>query len=255
MRVVPVPKHALVRVPGESYSQCISCHPMRHTIDLKRARRQHEAYRNTLRELGLEVIQLPRDDQHPDACFVEDTAVVHDGRALICRPAKTSRRGEVGTVEDFLRRHLSVRRATAPATVEGGDVIHLPDKLVAGLSERTNLAGIRQMKKYLGVEVLTVKEPKMLHLKSHMTYLGNGFLITTRRFAELEVTHGFDVLVVPDNEEYAANTLAVGETVIMSKGRPRTMALVKEAGFDVIALDTSGFEKCDGALTCLSLMF
>jgi len=30
---------------------------------------------------------------------------------------------------------------------------------------------------------------------------------------------------------------------------------VREAGFDVITLDVSEFTKCEGALTCLSIIF
>lgn len=255
MSELPIPKHALTREPGNNYAACISCHPMRHTIDLKRARRQHAAYRNTLAELGIEVIMVPRDDEHPDSCFVEDNAVIRNGRALICRPAKASRRGEVGAVEDILRGYMKVKRATAPATIEGGDVIHLPDRLVSGVSQRTNLAGIRQMKDWLQTEVTQVKDMRMVHLKSYVTYLGKGLMIATSRFAGHGAFDGLETIVIPDEEGYAANTLAIGETVLMPKGRPRSAALVREAGFDVIQLDMSEFEKCEGALTCLSLLF
>ncbi len=74
---------------------------MRHTIDLSLARRQHEKYCRILSELGLEIIHLPRDDLHPDSCFVEDNAVIYGGKALICRTAKKSRRGEEEAVLEF----------------------------------------------------------------------------------------------------------------------------------------------------------
>jgi len=38
-------------------------------------------------------------------------------------------------------------------------------------------------------------------------------------------------------------------------GRPRAQAMAREAGFDVLSMDVSEFEKCEGALTCLSLLF
>jgi N-dimethylarginine dimethylaminohydrolase len=40
----------------------------------------------------------------------------------------------------------------------------------------------------------------------------------------------------------------------MARGRPKSRALVKDAGFDVVSLDVSEIEKCEGALTCLSLI-
>ena len=83
-------------------------------------------------ELGLEVISVPRDDERPDSVFVEDNVVVFGDKALICRMAKMSRRGEETGVEAVLNQYLKVKKATGPATVEGGDVVHLPTDSSAG---------------------------------------------------------------------------------------------------------------------------
>lgn len=248
-------RRALVREPGDAYPGCISSHPLRHAVDVPRARAQHAKYCDTLLELGLEVIRVPRDDVRPDSCFVEDNAVVQGGRALICRMARESRRGEEAGVEEALREYMPVRRAVAPATVEGGDVIHLPDRLISGLTQRTNPEGVAQMREWLGVPVDTIADPGIVHLKSYVTYLGRGVMIATREYARHPVLDGFQVLVVPEGEEYAADTLAVGDAVIMPAGRPRAHGIVREAGFEVIPLDVSEFEKCEGAVTCLSILF
>jgi dimethylargininase len=65
----------------------------------------------------------------------------------------------------------------------------------------------------------------------------------------------FKILVVDDNERYAANTLTIEKTVLVPKGFPKTLAILKEAGFEVIPLDMREFQICEGALTCLSLLF
>ena len=249
------PKRALVREPGMSYRNCISCHPERDSIDLTRAREQHAEYCETLSDLGLDVIKLPTDDSHPDSCFVEDNAVVHSGRALICRMAREARRGEQGPVEEALREYLQTKRTTSPGTVEGGDVIHGPGRLISGVSERTNESGVEQMRTWLDVRVDTVKDPLMVHLKSYATYLGDGKMVVSARFAKHPAFAPFDLIVLPDSEAYAADTLTVGGTVLMSSGRKRSHAMVREAGFSVIPLETSEFEKCEGALTCLSILF
>lgn len=250
-----IPELALVREPGERYPGCISSHPLRNTVNLSRARAQHSRYCETLSELGLEIIHVPRDDVRPDSCFVEDNAVVHSGKALICRMAKESRRGEEMGVEAVLNEHIPVKRAVAPATVEGGDVIHLLDRLISGVTERTNMEGIEQMNEWLDVPVDTIFEPEIVHLKSYVTYLGKRVMIATEKYASHPVLKGFDVLVVPESEEYAANTLAIGETVLMPSGHPRASEMVAEAGFDIIVLDVGEFEKCEGAITCLSILF
>jgi len=249
-----VPKLAIVREPGDSYSRCISCHPLRRTINVARARRQHAGYCKTLTDLGLELIRVPRDDENADSCFIEDNAVIHQGKALICRMAKESRRGETGAVENVLKGMVRVRRATAPATVEGGDVVHFSDRLLSGVTQRTNDHGISQMREWLEVKVDTVKDPSIVHLKSYVTYLSRDFVISTKRYSKHPALDGFTVLVVPEDEGYAADTLTIGDTVLMARGRPKSQALVKNAGFDVISLDVGEIEKCEGALTCLSLI-
>lgn len=64
-------------------------------IDLQEAKKQHETYVRVLRELGLDVIELPPDEQLPMCVFVEDTAVVCNGTALIARPGDPERAKEV----------------------------------------------------------------------------------------------------------------------------------------------------------------
>lgn len=64
-------------------------------VNLIEARKQHELLSKTLREIGVDVIELPPDESYPDSVFVEDTAIVCNGTALICRPGLPSRQKEV----------------------------------------------------------------------------------------------------------------------------------------------------------------
>jgi len=249
------PKRALVREPGDRYRGCISSHPLRDLVDLSLARRQHAEYCRTLAELGMEVMRIPRDDVHPDSCFVEDNAVIYGDRAIICSMAKESRRGEEVAIESALRGFMAVKRAMPPATVEGGDVVHLPDRLISGVTERTNKKGIEEMESWLGVRVDSIFDPNIVHLKSYVTYLGRKTMIATKAYANHPALSEFNLLIVPDNEMYAANTLTIDDLVLMPEGLHAAHSLVREAGFDVKPLAVSEFEKCEGALTCLSLLF
>lgn len=250
-----MPKQAIVREPGVHYPQCISSHPLRHTVTMSNALTQHTTYLQTLMEMGLEIILLPPDDEYPDSCFVEDTAIIHGGKALIARLAKESRQGEEDAIEEELREQLMVKRAKAPATIEGGDVIHLSGRLICGITQRTNQEGADQLEDFLDIPVDTIVDPSIVHLKSYVTYLGRDTMIATKKYADHSVLRDFDVLVVPDEEAYAANTLAIGDKVLMADGYPKAQAMVEKAGFDVVSVDVSEFAKCEGALTCLSLLF
>lgn len=150
---------------------------------------------------------------------------------------------------------MPVKRAVAPATIEGGDVLHLEDYLICGITQRTNDEGVNQLGKWFGVEVKTILDKEIVHLKSYISYLGRGIILSTRRYANHPTLKGLTVLVVPEGEEYAANALAIDDVVIMARGFPKSERIVKEAGFEVIIVDVSEFQKCEGAITCLSLIF
>lgn len=248
-------EYALVRPPPKTFSNCISSHPEHHKLDFRLARRQHSAYCNVLSELGIEVIILPKDETHPDSCFVEDTAVVRGGRAFITRLAKQSRHGEEEDVLETLQQYKSVRAATQPATIEGGDIVHLPNRLISGITKRTNREGIDQMTAWLDVDSDIVEDQSIIHLKSHVTYIGKDVILATEAFADHPVLHDLVKVVVPFEERYAANALAIGEIVLMSDGHPQTQEMVFELGFEVKSLKMSEFQKCEGALTCLSILF
>lgn len=84
--------HAIVcRVP-DSFTRALGTGD---SVNLEEARKEHEQYRRVLRSLGLDVIELPPDENFPDCPFVEDTAIVCNGIALICRPGHPSRVREV----------------------------------------------------------------------------------------------------------------------------------------------------------------
>ena len=247
-------RKAIVREPGEGFSRCISTHPMRHTVDVARARVQHATYVKTLEDLGLEVIRLEKADGLPDSCFVEDTAVVHGEKALLCRPSEEARRDEVTAIEGVMSEMLDVKRASGPATIEGGDVLHLRDRLVCGLTRRTNREGARQLADWLGVRVDIVAAPVLMHLKSHVSYIRDGTILVTKTLADEPALAGEHRIVVPDGEEYAANVLSVNGTVVLPAGFPGTKKVLERAGVDVIALEMAEFPKCDGAMTCLSIL-
>ena len=85
--------HAVVcRLPDSFATNAIGING---TIDLNLAKEQHATYVSLLRELGLDVIELPSDEALPDCVFVEDTAIVVNGTALICRPGHPARQKEV----------------------------------------------------------------------------------------------------------------------------------------------------------------
>ena len=141
------------------------------------ARRQHKGYVATLRHIGLEVTELPPDDEHPDAVSVQDRVCVVDGRAIAGPSAVPSRRGETEAILEVLRPAYPIVELPSPASLDWGDVLITEDALFAGLSERSNEAAVEALRNVLG-PVWTVEgvplPPDLLHLLSGCCYLGNG---------------------------------------------------------------------------------
>ena len=250
-----IAKKAIVREPSKSYTNCVTSHPLGHTVNLSLAKEQHKRYCRTLNELGLELLKLAPKDDFPDSCFVEDNAVVHGTKALVTRMALETRRGEDKDVEELLQEYFSVRRAKAPGTIEGGDVVHLPDKLVCGITQRTNQQGVEQLRSWMDIPVLSITNPDIVHLKSYIKYLGKETVITTADYENHPLLENLKLVIIPKEEYYSINCLPVADTVIMSDKFAYAQEAVLDAGFEVISLNMSEFEKCQASLTCLSILF
>src|ERR671910_558226 len=184
--VADAPRAALVRPPSDAFARAISSTGA--AIDPDRARAQHAAYRDALADL-VEVVVLAPEEDLPDACFVDDCAVVLGGQALLTRPGAPSRAGE-------------------PVTLAGA-LAALVDDAVVGTAELLEQPALRG--------------------------------VPTK-------------LVVPPEEAAAGNVLAVGTTVLVPAGCPRTAAAVAALGFEVRQVDLGEFAKADGGATCLSLL-
>ena len=220
---------------------------------------QHEAYVSQLKACGLDVDILNADPALPDNVFVEDTAICLPDCAVLTNPGAPSRRGEVASVHEALKRYYEViHRITAPGTLDGGDVLEVGDHYFIGLSARTNEEGADQLIQILnefGLTGSTVTFSGFLHLKSGVSWLGEETLLLTEGFGQLPAFSSFDQIVVPDNEAYAANAVMINGRVLLAAGYPETLALVETAGFETVTLEMSEFHKVDGGLSCLSLRF
>jgi dimethylargininase len=222
------------------------------------ARKQFAAYVKALTGCGLALTVLGPLDGHPDAHFVEDTAVVLPERAVITNPGAPSRQGEVNTIAAALAPFRETVAIRPPGTLDGGDVLMVGGHFFIGLSDRTNPDGAAQLRDILaghGYTATLVPVADGLHFKSSVNLVADGTLLTTRAFADHPAFGGYRRIVLPAGEAYAANTLLVNDRLIMPAGFPETRRLLQALNKPIIELDTSEFRKMDGGLTCLSLRF
>jgi dimethylargininase len=230
----------------------------RERVDVAAATRQHEAYEHCLKKMGVRVTSLPILPEAPDAVFIQDTAVVVDEVAVMATMGAACRAGEVESVTETLATHRPLRYLTPPATLEGGDVVRIGRTLYVGDSGRTNREGIKQLSDILApydYQVRPVEVRGCLHLSTGCSYLGRDLLLLNPAWVDAAAFEYFNLLEVPQAEPWAANTIAVGDAVLVPSAFKQTRALIEAHGFEVITTDISELQKAEGALTCLSLMF
>jgi len=220
---------------------------------------QHDNYCNTLRSLGLELFVLDSDPKLADGVFVEDTAIVTKEQAVITRPGAESRRGETKSVKKAIEKfYPDLKIISEPGVIDGGDVLQVDKDIFVGLTSRTNQEGVLQLSGFLspfGYRVNPVTVSGMLHLKSGISYLGNDTILVVKELADIELFSAYKKIVVPENEEYAANSINVNGKILIPKGYKKTRDMLDKHGFSVIELDVSEFKKVDGGLSCLSVRF
>ena len=250
---------AIVRIPGRSYADGLTT-AGEGRPDFRLAGTQHAHYRQALRDCGLELTVLPADEACPDGTFVEDTAVIAGGAAIITRPGAPSRRGEVAAVTAALQALLPVLGAIeAPGMLDGGDVCQADEHFFIGLSARTNEAGAAQLvallarQGYIASTVDIRAQRALLHLKSGISYLGERRFLVQSDVPRTAAMAGYEFIEVAAGESYAANCVRVNDTVLVAEGYPRIAARLDELGYAVRRIETSEFRKMDGGLSCLSL--
>jgi len=253
-----MPTHALVRAIPATFLDAVVLAPPPEPIDLRLAREQHRGYVEALRGLGLAVIELPADEALPDGCFVEDTAVVAGGVALITRPGAPSRAGEVRAVREALGARLPLAEMGPSGKLDGGDVLRVGRTIFVGRSARTDDPGRRRLAEVfgpLGYQVREVAVAGLLHLKCACSRLDDETVLVAEGALDPGVFEGLGVVTVPRGELYAANCVAVGSRALVPAGFPATERALREAGFEPVPLPTSEIRKADGSLTCLSILF
>jgi dimethylargininase len=240
-----------------SIDRCELTHLARTSIDVGRAAAQHEQYERTLRAIGCAIEQVAPVDDLPDSVFVEDIVVVLDELAMLTRPGAPSRRGETAGVERAIAKYRKAQRMTAPATMDGGDVLRMGRTIYVGLSSRTNEEGARQLAAAaapFGYTVECVRVSGCLHLKSAATAVGDGVVLCNPQWLDGRVFRGCDVIAVDSREPFAGNVLRVGGAVVCAAAFPRTAEALRSRGCDVRAVDVSELAKAEAGVTCCSVI-
>ena len=257
--LLPKFTRALMRRPAPNFAAGITSATRLGAPDYAKAMRQYETYIETLHDCGLNITVLDADERFPDGHFVEDPFVIFEDLAFQCRSGARARQGE----GDSLKPHLTdLRLVTAPAEarIDGGDVLFCADRVLVGISERTDRAGFAALRAALksvrsDIRVDPAPFSGVLHLKSGLTELAPGVLIHDPALKTDVDLSWAEVISLPPEEGYAADVLPLNGAILVADNCPSAFAAASKHTDRALALDMSEFVKMDGGLTCLSLRY
>jgi dimethylargininase len=240
--------------------------------DPARLTAEHEAFRAELETAGAELIVAETSPETGlDGVYPYDPALVTRDGALLLRPGKESRLGEVEPLGAALNEAgvPTAARVEAPATADGGDTCWLDEHtLLLGLGYRTNEAGAAALREALPeVDVLAFDLPhhrgraELLHLMSVISPLADDLAVVYLpllpvRLVQLLQERGIELVEVPDEEfpSHGPNVLALAPRVALAlDGNPKTRRRLEAAGVDVrVYRGDELSHKGDGGPTCLT---
>lgn len=246
--------HAILRTPGRSVVSGLRMHDGPGP-SYEGVLTEHTAYAQALREAGLTVDVLEPLEDYPDAIFVEDPALVFTEGAILMKPGAASRQGEVALIRPALARHFERVIAMGDGYADGGDIMVTPDKVLIGLSARTDATGAASLIEALaelGYTGEVVDPPReALHLKTIAAPIDDETILTTRVGETL--FPGFRTIVVDPGEEAACNALRINDTLFLSARHPRIAERLDREGYKLHLLDTTHIARIDAGLSCMSL--
>ena len=265
-------REVLVARPGAAFGRAFEdpAHGFLRTVDLDRARREHDGLIETLEHLGATVDVLDADFDDPDLVYTFDPLLVSDRGAIPLRPGKPNRAEEPRVLEAWTTAAgiPTAGRIEAPGRLEGGDTFWLrPDLLCIGRTLRTNDAGAQQLARIVGGDVRVFDVPywrgpdELVHLLSVVSPVADDLAVAFLPLLpvglwELLNELGLRLIEVP-HEEYptlGCNVLAVRPgVVIVADGNPVTRRRLEAAGCEVHAIPLGEIgENGSGGPTCLT---
>jgi dimethylargininase len=225
--------------------------------DFEGVEAEHVAYVAALRDAGLHIDLLEPLEAFPDSVFVEDVALVFGAGAILLNPGADSRRGEVAHIVPVLERHFGKVASMNRGFADGGDVLVMADRVVIGLSARTDREGaeaVVDLLAQLGQRGVVAETPKgVLHFKTGCSMIDEDTVLAVPAMAGCPEFKGLRVIETPPGEEAAANLLRVRDRILIGSRFPKIQALIEALGIRTVSLPVSEVAKIDAGLSCMSL--
>jgi N-dimethylarginine dimethylaminohydrolase len=232
--------------------------------DAERTRRQWNALRLTLEELGVSVELIEPVPGLPDLVFTANAGLVYQNLFIDSRFRYGVRQGEALHFENWARsRGFELIHLPDGYLFEGaGDALFCGETLFAGYRFRSDVRSHQWIGDRIGEEVLPLEliDPRFYHLDTCFCplapdlalYYPGAFDEYGRSVLRDRITQLIEV-AAEEAASFSCNAVVIGRTVILNDGAPKLAGTLEERGFAVRLLGFSEFIKSGGSAKCLTL--
>lgn len=238
--------------------------------DLPLALRQWDALVGTLHDVGAEVELIEQRPDSPDMVYAMNLGLALTGADGVARVAMSHMRYPQRRLEGLASAPWYADRGFTPVHVgrdgigphfEAGDAFPYADRLVVGYGPRSDELALKHLATELDVAVAGVRivHPSMYHLDLAFCPIDERrAIVCTDAFDEASADLLLDLVPDPilvDTTEaltFCANSVVVGDTVVMPACPSAVRARLEAAGLDVVLLDVSELHKGGGSIRCLT---
>jgi N-dimethylarginine dimethylaminohydrolase len=231
-----------------------------------RAQAQQLALKQTLEAHGARVILAPPLRGSTSAHFVRDVGFAIDDTFFVARMGTRYHQREVYSLEGWWSRLHKVARL-ASGRIEGGDVMLAHGRVLVGLGEATDAAGVAALRSALetignGREVVELRfgVPGVVHLDTKLNLVAPNLALVARASFEPSSLRWLERhvhLVDATPEETAGiqvNALAIGHgRVILDARAERIANELSRYGLEPVLLEYSEVTRSPGSFRCTTL--
>ena len=255
----------------DTLKSCLLCYPANYRItsksnkfynkvDYTLALNQYNKYINYLIKNGVKPIFIDITSSS-NQVYAKDIAFVIENILFISKMSLKERQLEIEPIKK-LALEEKLDYYIMQNNIEGGDVVVLDKVIFVGLSNRTNLHAIEELKKILAIknikkEVIPINFDKsMLHLDCVFSLLGNKSALVSPYIYDEEIIKKYIENIIEITKEeadaFATNIVYLGNNKLVTSNISIGNKL-KELGYDVKILDFSEIVKGDGSIDCCTL--
>jgi len=262
----------LMRRPGKEVEGITSAEVayMREIPDPQGLREEHDNLVEIYKQHDVDVYYIDEmDETCPNAMYCRDLVLGTPEGVIICRPGIKVRSKEV----KHISKKISEIGIPIIKTIHGHGIFEGAcltwidrETVIIGTGIRCNEEGYTQVVetlKYIGVKnFIKINIPHnqnhidgFLSIVNYKTAVSFPYITPQVIYDELE-RRGFNILEIPSMEEklnFAANSVALEPgKIVMPKGAPKTVEMLRKAGIEVIEVNQDEIKKGGGSVHCLT---